>query len=103
MNAEESRTAVLALLSQITPEADLGAIDVDADLRTELDIDSMDFLNLVEGVAESTGVDIPESDYPKVRSVEGLTSYLVSRTATQPRSPVSAGADGEPGSTGAGR
>ena len=81
MNAEESRAAVLGLLGEIAPDADLVLIDVDADLRTEIDLDSMDFLNLVEGVAETTGVDIPESDYGKVRSVRGLTAYLTERTA----------------------
>ena len=86
MNAEESQAAVLALLSEITPEADLASLDVEADLRTELDMDSMDFLNLVEGLAESTGVDIPEADYPNVRSVQALARYLTLRTG-EPRSP----------------
>jgi acyl carrier protein len=84
MNAEESQAAVFALLSEITPEADLASLDVEADLRTELDMDSMDFLNLVEGLAESTGVDIPEADYPKVRSVQALAGYLALRTGEQP-------------------
>ena len=80
MNAEESLAAVLALLGEIAPDADLGSIDLGADLRTEVDLDSMDFLNLVEGVEETTGVDIPESDYGKVRSVHGLAAYLTGRT-----------------------
>jgi len=83
MNAQEGRAAVLALLSEITPEADLASMDPGADLRTELDMDSMDFLNLVEGLAQATGVDIPESDYPRVRTVDALTAYLVDRTGGQ--------------------
>jgi acyl carrier protein len=81
MNADESRGAVLALIGEIAPDADLVLIDLDADLRTEVDLDSMDFLNLVEGVAETTGVNIPESDYGKVRSVRGLAAYLTERTS----------------------
>lgn len=84
MNAEEGRAAVLALLAEIAPEADLASLDVEADLRTELDVDSMDFLNLVEGLAESTGVDIPEADYPKVRTVHALAGYLALRAGEQP-------------------
>ena len=97
MNAEHSRGAVLALLSEITPEADLSCLDDAADLRTELDMDSMDFLNLVEGLAESTGVDIPEADYPKVRSVAGLVAYLVSHTGDLPAAPSGSGARPEAG------
>jgi acyl carrier protein len=37
----------------------------------------MDFLNLVEGLKEETGVDIPESAYAQVRSLDGLAEYLV--------------------------
>ncbi len=88
MNDEQGRAAVLALLGEIAPEADLADLDLDRDLRSELDLDSMDFLNLVEGLAESTGVDVPESDYSKVRSVHGLVDYLVARTAGTAPSPA---------------
>jgi len=88
MNDEQGRAAVLALLAEIAPEADLADLDFDRDVRTELDLDSMDFLNLVEGLAESTGVDVPESDYAKVRSVRGLVDYLVRQSAGTAPSPA---------------
>jgi acyl carrier protein len=88
MNDEQGRAAVLALLGEIAPEADLADLDLDRDVRSELDLDSMDFLNLVEGLAESTGVDVPESDYAKVRSVHGLVNYLVARSAGTAPSPA---------------
>ncbi len=76
MNSDQARSAVLALLAEIAPEADLDLMDPGADLRTEIDLDSMDFLNLVEGLAQSTGVDIPEADYGRARSLDGLVAYL---------------------------
>jgi acyl carrier protein len=67
---------VATILGQIAPEADLSDVDPDEDLRTELDLDSLDFLGLIEGLKERTGVDVPEADYPLVRSLTGLTTYL---------------------------
>jgi len=79
MNRVEAKDAVLTALSRIAPEADLEALDPGADLRTEIDLDSMDFLGLVESLAETTGVDIPEADYHDVRSLDGLVVYVAAR------------------------
>ena len=53
----------------------------DADLREELDIDSMDFLNFVIGLHERTGIDVPERDYPKLATLAGCVSYLSAAAA----------------------
>jgi len=76
-----AREAVARVLAQIAPEAELDLVDPAADLRTELDLDSIDFLNLVEGLKEETGVEIPESDYAEVRSLDGLVAYITGHAA----------------------
>lgn len=76
-----ARDAVARVLAQIAPEAELDLVDPAADLRSELDLDSIDFLNLVEGLKEETGVEIPESDYAEVRSLDGLVAYLTAHAA----------------------
>jgi acyl carrier protein len=81
MNADQTRATLLTLLLDIAPDADPAALDPEADLRTELDLDSMDFLNLVEGVAEATGVNVPEADYGQVRSLRGLADYVIAHAA----------------------
>ena len=80
MNADQARDTVAAILGQIAPEADLDDVDTSEDLRTELDLDSLDFLGLIEGLKERTCVDVPESDYPQVRSLDGLVTYLTSHS-----------------------
>ena len=45
-------------------------------LRDQLDIDSMDFLNFVIAVNERTGIDIPESDYGALATLNGCVAYL---------------------------
>ena len=76
MNATDIRAAVLESLAEIAPEADLGALDENADLREQLDIDSFDFLNVIVAVHERTGVEIPERDYPKVVTLGEFVSYI---------------------------
>jgi acyl carrier protein len=76
---EEIALAVAAVLGEIAPEVDLSQVRRDTDLRDELDIDSMDFLRFVVLVHERLGVDIPETDYPRVRSVDGCVAYLAER------------------------
>lgn len=80
MNLEQSRARMLALLVQVAPEVSAEDLDPDTDLREEVDLDSLDFLNLVERVAQDTGVDIPEADYPEVRSLNGLATYVAARS-----------------------
>lgn len=79
MTEADVRSVVLDELSNIAPEADMDAIDPDADLREALDIDSMDFLNFVTALHHRLGVDIPETDYPKLFTLAKATSYLDAR------------------------
>jgi acyl carrier protein len=76
MTVDFSRVAVLQSLHRVAPEVDLGALDTGAELRDELDLDSMDFLNFVEALHELTGVDVPERDYPKLLTVDSCAAYL---------------------------
>ena len=79
MTREEIRRAILDELGRIAPEADLSALDPEADLREALDIDSMDFLNLVTGLHARLAVDVPEIDYPKLFTLAGGIDYLAAR------------------------
>jgi acyl carrier protein len=79
MNRDEAFEAVRTAIARIAPEADLSQVPQGASLREELDLDSMDFLALVEALAQSTGVSIPESDYAAVDGLEPLVTYLTSQ------------------------
>jgi acyl carrier protein len=76
MSPDEARSLLTDLLGHIAPEVDLDTVDPDAMIQDEVDLDSMDFLNLVTAVYEATGVEIPERDYPAVASVSGWVAYL---------------------------
>lgn len=72
----ELRQRILACIASIAPEAPLDELEGDADLRDELDLDSMDFLNVLIAVEKQTGVSVPERDYPLVRSLDALVAYV---------------------------
>ena len=76
MNDSEIRALAADVLGGIAPEADLAAVADDEDLREALDLDSMDFLNFVIGLAQRSGRSIPEADYPRLFTLRGLVAYL---------------------------
>jgi acyl carrier protein len=77
----EIRALALRILGEIAPEADLSRLAPDVDLREQLEIDSMDFLNFVIGLHEATGADIPEADYGKLATLDACAEYLGGRSA----------------------
>jgi acyl carrier protein len=79
---EQIQTTILDVLGGIAPEVDPASIDPEIDLRDQLDIDSMDFLNLVIGVHKRLGVDIPEAHYPRLTTLNGFVDYINDATAT---------------------
>ena len=75
------REAVVRALRQVAPEVDPATLRPDVSLREQVDLDSMDFLNFVIGLAQSLGVEVPEADYPKLATLDGCVTYLASRGA----------------------
>ncbi|UCV24531.1 acyl carrier protein [Ferribacterium limneticum] len=76
---EQIRTAVLAIVKRLAPEVDPARIIADKPLRTQIDLDSMDWLNVLASIHEKLGVDIPESDYGKVQTLDGIVAYLAEK------------------------
>ena len=76
MSGIDIRKVVHEELNNIAPEADLASVDPAADLREVIDIDSMDFLNFVIGLGQRSGLNIPEADTLRLRTMRGLVAYL---------------------------
>ena len=76
MNASDIHSLAASVLAGIAPEADLSIVAATEDLRKALDLDSMDFLNFVIGLSQGSGRAIPEADYPRLYTLQGLTRYL---------------------------
>jgi acyl carrier protein len=76
MNAAQVRALAAEVLAGIAPEADLGTVGDDEDLRQALDLDSMDFMNFVIGLSERSGSNIPDADAPRLRTLRSLVAYF---------------------------
>jgi acyl carrier protein len=76
MTENEIREHISEVVHRIAPEADFASLDPDENLREALDIDSFDFLNMLIGINEKLGVNIPEADYRQVSTLKAMVAYL---------------------------
>jgi acyl carrier protein len=81
MTRDEIRQAVIQALTSVAPEIDPNTLQGNTALRQELDLDSMDFLNFVIALHGSVGVDVPETDYMKLGTIEDAVQYLESKVS----------------------
>lgn len=94
MNTQEIRNAVLAVIAAVAPETDLQRLRPDQPLRAQVDLDSMDWLNVFAGLHERLSIEIPESDYGRLTTLDAIVDTLASRPAAlstapaPPRAPV---------------
>lgn len=79
MNRDEIRSTLLTCLSDVAPEIADEEVQDDADIRDELDLDSMDILRWVQGIHKALGVEIPEEDYGKIVSLGDAVDYVAGR------------------------
>jgi acyl carrier protein len=77
---EAVRDVVVAAIARVAPEVDSRTLRFDAPLRDQVDLDSMDFLNVVIALHERLQVDIPEADYGQLSSVNAIVAYLSRKT-----------------------
>ncbi|MFH5885620.1 acyl carrier protein [Halalkalibaculum sp. DA3122] len=76
MSAPDIIAIIKKHLHRVAPEADLEALEPDEDLGRALDIDSMDFYNMMVALSEELKVDIPEEEYSTLRSLNRIRQFL---------------------------
>ena len=69
MTSEEVRQAVVDILQDIAPDEDVSSIKDDVTLREQMDLDSMDFLDIVMELRKRFNIEVPESDYQELVSM----------------------------------
>jgi acyl carrier protein len=79
MTETQIQEVVFKVLSHIAPEADLAKLAPGVNIREALDIDSFDHLNLLIGLHEELGVEIPEADYGQLATLADISRYLSAR------------------------
>lgn len=76
MTASNVRQIVLDIIADIAPDEDVTSLDDSKSLREQLDLDSMDFLDIVMELRKRHKVEVPQEDYPKLATLESCVSYL---------------------------
>ena len=76
MTNAEIRDVILDILEGITPDDDLSTLQDDAPFREQLELDSMDFLDIVMEIRKRYRVQVPEEDYEQLASMASTVAYL---------------------------
>jgi acyl carrier protein len=76
MTGEDIKDLILEIIEDIDDEADLAGLDPAEPLREQLDLDSMDFLDIVMELRKRHQLQIPEEDYPNLATLNSCVIYL---------------------------
>jgi len=76
MTREDIKALILEIIHDIDDEADFDNLQPDQPLRDQLDLDSMDFLDIVMELRKRHQLQIPESDYPRLATLNSCADYL---------------------------
>jgi acyl carrier protein len=79
MTIDEIKNIILEIIQDIDDEADFTNLNPSGPLRDQLDLDSMDFLDIVMELRKRYQIQIPEADYPELATLDSCVSYLMPR------------------------
>ena len=76
MTEDQVQQLVIDIINEIAPDEDTTGLKADINLRDQMDLDSMDFLDIVMELRKQHGIEVPEEDYPKLASLASCGEYL---------------------------
>ncbi len=76
MLEKQVKNIILDIIATVAPDAELSGLKGDVRLRDQLDMDSMDFLDIVMELRKRYKVEVPKEDYPELASLNSCASYL---------------------------
>jgi acyl carrier protein len=81
MTGSDVRQIVIDIISDIAPDENLDNLKDEISLREQLELDSMDFLDIVMELRKRHKVEVPTEDYPKLATLASCVSYLTPKMA----------------------
>ncbi len=81
MTKDQIRAVILEVIAQIVPDEDLSNLKGDVRIRDQVEMDSMDFLDIIMELRKRYGIEVPEDDYIKLATLDGAVAYLVPHMA----------------------
>mgnify|MGYP001261304338 CR=1 FL=1 len=76
MTEDQVKQIVIDIINEIAPDEDTTDLKGDVSLRDQMDLDSMDFLDIVIELRKQHGIEVPEEDYPRLASLDSCADYL---------------------------
>ena len=76
MTNEEVKQIVLDIIVDVAPDEDIAELKAEESLRDQLDLDSMDFLDIVMELRKRHKVEVPSEDYPQLATLASCVTYL---------------------------
>jgi len=76
MAPEQIRSVILDILARIAPDEDLSELDDSVPFREQMELDSMDFLDIVMELRKLYRVQIPEEDYGELVTMDSTVTFL---------------------------
>lgn len=76
METNEVRQAILDIIEDVAMDEDLSTIKDEVSLRDQLDLDSMDFLDIVMELKKRHKIEVPQEDYPQLATLQSCVTYL---------------------------
>lgn len=76
MTKEEVKTSLLNIISEIVPDEDVMNLEGNTSIRDQIDLDSMDFLDIIMELRKKYQVEIPEEDYSELATMNSSVTYL---------------------------
>lgn len=76
MTKDEVKQVVLDIIADIAPDEDLSKLKPEVRLRDQMQLDSMDFLDIVMELRKRHGIEVPEKDYPNLATLDSCADYL---------------------------
>ena len=83
MTEKDVKQIVIEIIEEIAPDEDTSNIDSAVALRDQLDLDSMDFLDIVMELRKKYNIEVPEADYPQLVSLDSCDAYLTPKFQAQ--------------------
>ena len=83
MTEVEVKELVLGIIADIAPDEDVSSVDPEVRLRDQLELDSMDFLDIVMELRKRHKIEVPEDDYMELATLAGCVRYLLPKFEAQ--------------------
>jgi acyl carrier protein len=79
MTNEQIRSVLMEIVAQIIPDEDLTSLRGDIPIREQVELDSMDFLDIIMELRKRYGIEVPEDDYMQLATIDSSVAYLEPR------------------------